>query len=234
MSGNTTSRTVPRAMIHQRVLDVARANPTTPVDELAPLVSGATPTLVRRVIETYGDPGANDDATTPDDQPMSKSDTGANGAESPIDHASDDESSVGQDHGTTLSAEVDEKQRETLRAIYEHPDASQRQLAGLLDVSHSTVSHRLNEIPGFEWENRWAIVKDRFEDDSAPGEFAAEFDARLQRVERRVDELGGASGVCLEDPDLVHKVVHACMASEQISEEEELRILKSAMPGRGE
>lgn len=54
---------------------------------------------------------------------------------------------------------------------------------------------------------------------------------RVERLERACAD--DRSQSVLADPELAHKVVHACLASEQISETEELRILKGLLgPGR--
>nr|WP_228841555.1 winged helix-turn-helix transcriptional regulator [Haloarcula sp. CBA1128] len=54
---------------------------------------------------------------------------------------------------------------------------------------------------------------------------------QLAELEGQVETVtdGGGSPQPFQDPELVHKVVHACMDSEKISEEEELRILDSLL-----
>lgn len=217
-------------MVHRRILDVAKTNPETPIDGLASMVAGANPNLVERVLEQYGDPGATDETEFETTAPMSKTED-AHGAEG--ESLRNHDAGQVEGGGLELSGEVDPRQLDTLRAIYDHPDASQRQLADLLDVSHSTISHRLNEIDGFEWENRWAIVKDHFEEADSGGCQSVEGEVadRLDRIERRVETLRG-EGTCglFADPELAHKILHACLRSEQISEDEELRILRTALP----
>lgn len=54
--------------------------------------------------------------------------------------------------------------------------------------------------------------------------------AQLAELEGQVETVtDGGSQEPFQDPDLVHKVVHACMDSDKISEEEELRILDSLL-----
>ncbi|MGB9932674.1 winged helix-turn-helix transcriptional regulator [Haloarcula amylolytica] len=58
-----------------------------------------------------------------------------------------------------------------------------------------------------------------------------ELSAQLAELEGQVETVtdGGGSPQPFQDPELVHKVVHACMDSDKISEEEELRILDSLL-----
>lgn len=51
---------------------------------------------------------------------------------------------------------------------------------------------------------------------------------RVAALEVRVEDRPGAGGA-LSDPDLVSKMVHACMESERVTEEEELRILRAVL-----
>ncbi|MFB6252108.1 MAG: winged helix-turn-helix transcriptional regulator [Halobellus sp.] len=57
------------------------------------------------------------------------------------------------------------KERETLRAIYERPSATQREIAEALDVSRATVSNRIRGIEGFEWADRQSLVSEAFDGD---------------------------------------------------------------------
>ena len=54
---------------------------------------------------------------------------------------------------------------------------------------------------------------------------------KLAELEGQVETVtdGGDTPQPFQDPELVHKVVHACMDSDKISEEEELRILDSLL-----
>ena len=56
---------------------------------------------------------------------------------------------------------------------------------------------------------------------------------RLDRIESRLDgvESREASGKGISDPTLAHKVVHACMKSDRVSEEEELRVISAVLNG---
>lgn len=143
---------------------------------------------------------------------------------------------------TPDASELTDRQLEVLRHVYDHPDASQRELGERLDVSASTVNKRLSGVPGFEWEDRWRFVRALF--DRAPDgglattEEAAvtELRERVASLEERFDEaavLGGAgdgSGPPLL-PELAHKVVRACIESDRLDEEEELDVLRLLMGG---
>ncbi len=52
--------------------------------------------------------------------------------------------------------------------------------------------------------------------------------ARVDRLDQQLEDRSVSGGVAL-DPDLVHKVAHACLQSEAISEDEELRILEGLL-----
>ena len=133
-------------------------------------------------------------------------------------------------------------QRETLAAIVEQPTATQRELGTELDVSAATICNRVNSIPGIDWENRTAILDDgiveteelkqqplskspEMEDTNNQMEHLA---ARMTELESRVadHQTSTPSPSGLEDPELARKVMHACLHSEQITEDEELRLLE--------
>ncbi|MFC7135300.1 MULTISPECIES: MarR family transcriptional regulator [Salinibaculum] len=55
-SQNGEDSSIPRALIHKKILDTAKEHPTASIRELATKVDGASKHLVERVIEQYGDP----------------------------------------------------------------------------------------------------------------------------------------------------------------------------------
>jgi len=167
--------------------------------------------------------------------------------------------------------ELSEKEREVLEIVADRPDATQEEIADVLDVSRATISKRASGIDGFDWQRRAAFVDRLFEDDDAltrgdtqsptvapssleradartdgdrrrpvEGKFASDgaadrgdIVARLDRIESRLDGLesreSGPDGI--SDPALAHKVVHACMESDNVSEEEELRVVSAVLSG---
>ena len=92
------------------------------------------------------------------------------------------------------------KQRNILEAIYEHPEATQSELAGMLDVSRTTVYNRVNGIDGLEWDTRHEFVEAIFEDD---GRLAAGSDpeAVSERPGSQIVSDDSDSTALSDDPD---------------------------------
>ena len=330
---------VPRAMIHQQILDAAKANPRGSLEEIADEVSGASITLVERVLDQYGDPGSDPQGTEPNPSTESKEsrestestvtpeaprdaaeqamtdttstpeaeedpdgphdaifrsnateedahteavddhatssdeadDRAASGEEAPVDaddespqteHESESEQTTPHAPDTAGDGEPDTRpslesltatQRETLEAIYEEPTATQAELGERFDVSRATICQRVNAIPGFDWKTRAAFVEDLFDDDTdeeptespmTNGHHSADLAAQVSTLTDHVEQLEQQlqqqldhqeesqptpAQIMFDDPELAHKVVHACMQSDQITEDEELRILKAML-----
>ncbi|WP_211338355.1 winged helix-turn-helix domain-containing protein [Haloterrigena salifodinae] len=265
----------------------------------------ATLTNETEVDERPSDP----DVTVTDGGAASETATAAVTADSTTEEPAPTDRNAARDGEPELPIDrstLTEKQRETLRAIYDHPDATQAELADRLGVSSPTISQRVNSIDGFDWADRNALVAPLFEsdgeedkrmphaddsddgpdsserdgDDGSAGDATdesrdessdrtrrrtdssasrsertpanaidrADADARLAELTDCVDELadqlaavereledrergttsreGGAESSVLADPELAHKIVHACVHSDRISEEEELRLLR--------
>lgn len=60
------------------------------------------------------------------------------------------------------------QERETLHAVYANPGATQKEIGEILDLVRQTVQKRLNNVDGFEWNNRDAFVTRLFDDISSP------------------------------------------------------------------
>jgi len=238
-----SARPNPRSIRHKRILDLAAENPDASLEDLAAELPSVTPDLVERVLDEYGDPADEDDTDSMTDKP-----------------------------------EVTEKQQRTLQVIHDHPEATQREIADLLDVSTATVSNRVNSIEGFDWQTRTEFTNtvfgadessdtaaneddsvesddsldtpenlsadDSIERDAAPVTNSAllaetgvvELEETLSEIEERLASIeailqDGASGdeSAFRDPDLVHKLVHALVESEDITKEEELRVLEDLL-----
>jgi DNA-binding CsgD family transcriptional regulator len=250
--------TKPRAMIHKKVLDIARENPNATAGRIAEEVSGVSATFVERILDEYGDPAANgrkdrrvdggpasngsedrssepagdDSSATEAEEPVTDQ-SGAE-AEEPVTDQSDAEA----EEPVTDPSELTTKQRETLREVYKQPTASQKEISERLDVSRATISKRVNGIPGFDWRNRHAFVERLYGDqttaddgsdleprDGPMEQSLMELNSRIEELERRVDERRGPAGNDGLDPELVHKVAHACLEVEHITTDEELEIL---------
>lgn len=241
-----------RAVIHRRILDVAESQPDASVEELADAVSGATEVLVEQVLDEYGDPGTeSDDATAaasdaaPNGDTDSQTESSTGDTQPPADtgeefmtgsESATPEESTTKQNGETPSPTVDltDKQRRALRVLRENPEASQADVASELDVTRATISRWLNDIPGFEWDNRRAFLESLGDDElELDGDELAE---RVAALEERIADLETAledeqpSGDDLQpalSADLAHRVVHACIDSERISEDEELALLEA-------
>ena len=139
-------------------------------------------------------------------------------------------------------ADISDRQIRTLQAIAAHPDATQRDIASFLDVTAATVSNRVNSLPGFEWDDRRRFVKAVLDLDIDPGGERAthytdtsedlqktvqDLRDRVERLESRLESGDNSSESPFDDPELVRKIVHVCMAAEEITDEEEQRILQA-------
>lgn len=196
------------------------------MEDLASKIPSATTELVERVLEEYGDP-----------------------ADDPLDTSADSEESEMVRESVSPGIEaLSEKQREVLRAIYESPTASQRELADTLDISGATVSNRVNSIEGLSWDDRGAFAEAVFDgesqsttvnttqmasDETESAAHVDQFEERITTIEHQVTDLANTNGdgsrTAFDDAGLVHKVVHACMESDVVTEDEELQILKTLL-----
>jgi len=224
----------PRAMIHRRILDVAGSRPEATLEEVAESVGGATPDLVERVLEEYGDPADGEEYGDQDDQ------TTSGETEEPAMKENGHSAGEPADAEQTEDQQLSTKQRETLRLVHEDPSRSQSDVAAQLGVSRATVSRRLNDIPGFDWQHRASFTAELFEDDPGTAEGTPNADGvepdgpradRLGAIEERLSSLestldDGSTGL---PPALAHKVVHAAMESDRVSENEELRLLEALL-----
>lgn len=286
MSTDNQSKSIPRSMRHRQILDVAEANPSASVSEIAAQVPSATSELVEQVFEEHGDPASesepssetDDTMSTPTDPPTQEHDaasepTADTAPETTVsdEQATDEQTVVDGQNGTDDNddetetepefpslEELSEKHQELLETVAAQPAATQADLAAEFDVTRATISRWASEMSGFEWREREAFVDAVFDDDrtidmtdqSTPDADSAEADQTtasdtddegtatvteietdLTELSERVADLEAADGTAdsdsvFEDPDLVHKIVHACLDSERISEAEELRILK--------
>lgn len=239
-----------RAVIHRRILDVAESNPEASLSAVAEAVSGASPDLVERVLDEYGDPATAESAPP---EPTSEPATPAGGDESDggKDTETTTEAMTDADHSAEASspgangeapepepAELTPKQRRTLELIRDRPEASQADLAAELDVSRGTVSRWLNEIPGFSWPDRKTFVEERLEaKETDPDGTDPELRRRLADVEARLggleDERGGDRATDADElpADLARRVVHACMESDRVDEDEELAVIAALLGG---
>lgn len=273
----------PRAMIHKKVLDVARSNPDASLGEIADDVSGASDKFVERVLEQYGDPantgaevkradghGSRDDRESEtadstqdmkenpeserlDERRRGQSDINTEAGKSDVSRSAGGPTEEGE--GVTLNSaqlvsedepdeppvtdpdELTDKQRETLRAVDRNPTATQADIADALGVTRATISKRVNDIPGFDWSDRRDFVSRLFEgqrsEEVDPQESGGDavstgssLESRVASIENRLEQHDSTGDAREIDPSLTHKIIHACVDAEYISEEEELSILR--------
>ncbi|WP_435183692.1 winged helix-turn-helix transcriptional regulator [Halobellus sp. EA9] len=309
MSESHNRSNAPKSIRQRRILDLAADEPDASYADIAERVPSASADLVERVLEEYGDPAPPVPAPADGDVDESEDDTESetpNQGGDASDH-SDAEVAPARVDLDSLSA----KDRETLRAIYERPAATQQEIADVLDVSRATVSNRIRDIDGFEWADRASLTAALFgsdDDASTPGNEDSSTDAdsaresevakgdatsesldetapepdgapttgttsepgaeaeashapdvaaedidrltdavdelsdRLGSVERRLDAIEAGpdereseredpEASPFDDPEFVHKVVHACMDAEQVTEDEERRLIRAVLQG---
>lgn len=228
MTADRDGRT-PRAMIHKQILDQAEADPDASMEIVAESVAGATVELVEKVLDEYGDPAT-------ESAPAPESASGQNDASL----APDETEGVDVDayQPDPRVDEFSEKQRETLSTIREHPEATQREIGEALGVSAATICQRLRDIPGFDWENRQGFVSRLFEapligdgQGTVEPEYAGDLAAAIESMAQRLDEIESGKSRPILRPELVHKIIHVCMRSEQFSEEDELELIRALVGG---
>lgn len=269
----------PRAVIHKRILDVARAHPNASIQKITEEVSGATFDLVERVLTEYGDPTddyqepmtdhqddltdrqreilltieRNPDATQRElasrlditaptvSRHLNKIDgwdwerrlefaetVSGNGDEPP--------DSETEQSATESTGSPDDDSPESASAVGEESTsaAPEESAPTAPEESASAVDERSESTVGEEPPETACAVTSPTEDQSDAVRASTDgsgvsrstldgIDQRITHLEQRI----GESDALIEDPELVHKIVHVCMDSERISEEEELRIIET-------
>jgi hypothetical protein len=300
----------PKALIHRIILDEAEGKPDASINELANSVSAATPDLVERVLDEYGDPG---------EKPTGQQSFNKQADDTLSDQQSETEQHVTSTDEALLSInDVTKTQRKILKAIAKNPTATQGELGDQFDVASATICSHVNSIDGFNWDDRKDFVEgflpsvelnapgssseteaeepaDEREAEEPADEREAEepavvvndagptieakadggtgsdlsentmieeeqsqatgtdesqcsvegedgsteltrqleLQAELQslrehliQVEEQVKAVDADSNIVFDQPELAHKVIHACMKSDVISEDEEVQIIK--------
>lgn len=230
---DSSSQRVPRAIIHKNILDEAEKRPDAAVEDIADNVSGASVKLAKKVLEEYGDPASDEGAAYSTNSPeTTDSDAG-------VDRITE------RDHGGSALDSIDylhlsEREKQLLQTIYEYPDATKAELADRLGCSREEVLQIVDSISNFEWDRRREIVRRLFSDQHTSGDERGDVDSAIRELAAKVDELesqiseldrkiaGDAPGreESLSDSEFMHRIIQACMASEHISEEEELEVIK--------
>ena len=241
-NGNERSpEAYPKSIRHKQILDIAADRPDASIEDIADEVPSATGDLVENILEKHGDPASNGtvDLSSEVNEPTTTPESNEADDQKSVESVAEPEKSQIK---VDLSS-VSDKQREVLTVIHESPQATQQELGKQLGVSAATVSNRVNSIPGFDWTKRDEIVTEQFDTtsvESAETNTMATNDQtlssdvdylsdRISSIEQRLDstsENDSADGG-LVDPELVHKVLRACFESDNISESEERKVLKT-------
>jgi len=216
------ARQQPRAIIHKQILDIAESRPEASMTEIADDVSGASVDLVERVLEEYGDPSEQGTEPDPSEEPSMTEQSDAvsqNGTKEAVE-----------------SVDLSEEQLRAFRFVRENPDASQAEIGDRLGVSRATVSRRLNAVPGFEWEKREAIARQVLSGVSedagttaTDGSVAATVTERVDGHDDEPDNGDRVTAPATMDQEFAHRVIHACMKSDRISEDEELDLMRTLL-----
>ena len=244
-------RSLPKSMRHKQILDLAADQPDASLEAIAEDIPSATADLVENVLEEYGDP-ASDEGTAGEDDTSAhaqeeereeKSEPSINNETGSFEKWTEENDDTQPDLNTI---DLTENQREVMQVVKNQPEATQREIGERLDVSAATVSNRVNSIPGFAWERRRNIAETLLDENNPRSERESttmttpesDQDASLEQLQERVQSIedhvnGHDSDLVAEsglaDPELMHKVLHACLNSETITEEEELQILKALL-----
>lgn len=184
-SNQTSDTTEPRAMIHKQVLDVAATYPEGSVEKLAEEVTGATPDLVEKVLEKYGDPGetGEQEATTDSgitaalgndiDDPSSVTDSSsAEVTDSKDDSATSVDSETEREDDEDQEATQDSsKELDTKSQIELNPDLTLPDLNSLTEIQEETL-RAIHEKPS-----------------ATQAELADQFDVTSASISQRVNSI---------------------------------------------
>lgn len=188
----------PRAVIHKKILDAAAENPGATMKELSDEITGATVDLVEKVLKEYGDPG--------EEVESQESETASEFEEQSDQRDTMIETNGHHDQPKCQEEELTEKQRETVWAIREYPEATQAELADILGVSPATINTRLNSIQGFDWKQRHEFVDEILDDDSEPVPLPNQIEAVEVESRRETTETDGVSAESAEVVELVQRL----------------------------
>lgn len=195
----------------QELLEAIALDPDATQRELASQFNISTSTVCNRVNDIPEFEWRSREAFVDDvfDDPSSL-DRSLNGASQPATDSKDSDGTVSTDGAKTLD-DVDSDTESTDR----DGQPSDNNPQSMTDDSASTGNDTAPTTSNTE------IVE-------AVSNLTADIDALSSRIADVEARIANEESV-LEDPDLVHKIVHACMESERISESEELRILKELL-----
>lgn len=221
-TGDTNDRpSMPRSIRHKRILDVAAERPDASFEAIAEEIPSVSADTVEHVLDQYGDPAEESPEVLGD----------------PIEQSPEQIEKEDEETRPEWSALTD-KQQETLRAIRDNPTATQQELGDIVGVSGATICCRVNGIDGFDWSEREDFAAEIMEtsqansteernDPVAANGAKQQLEKLTDRVAALEDKLDGPGDDRIDDPELAHKILHACLESDAISEDEELQILRT-------
>jgi len=250
MGATGTERQIPRATIHKQILDAAAANPDAPLEALANDVSGASIDLVERVLDEYGDPSDAEASanveTAPDGQAMSEENTLPD-----PDEISDEQRAVLR----AIDARPDATQSEVAREVGVSASTVNRRVNKIDGFDWEDRMRFADELlpdeqaettvegpmesgvgtgSGRPTTSDVEVAATKESNGTEPG--GLDSASRVATLEQRVARLESQESATshpddgatpLEDTELAAKMVRACMASDEINDDEELRVIET-------
>jgi len=250
---------LPKSMRHKQILDVAAENPDASVTEIASMVPSATPELVERVFDEHGDPASENTDSDTEEKSVAPSvgevEAEENATQSDSESQPDEEAELPSPESLSekqravlraIAANPDATQRE----IGEQLDVSSATVSNRVNSiegfewgdRQSIVETLLDEDTATETTAPAASAGTDSQTDEKPTETPAlstlestveQLEKQVATLEKRLDETDqsdenrGESP--FDDPELAHKIVHSCIESDRITEDEELQILKQLL-----
>ncbi len=234
-NGTSGSRTLPKSIRHKRILDLAGDRPDASLEDLAAEIPSATTDLVEFVLDECGDPA---------EQPQQESEAAGNSTQT-------------KQASSPEYTDLTDVQQETVKAISEYPNDTQQELGERLGISASAVYNRVKGIEGFDWDRRQQLATmitpqvdgGQVTDTDARTSQPPDQSDRLETLQHRIQTLENQfesdtsgdrskpgssntearSQLVVNDTELLQKVLHACFASDTITKDEELQLLKQTL-----
>lgn len=257
MSKSTDTLPTAKSVRHQQVLDIAADNPDASLQQIAEEIPSATAELVERVLDKYGDP-ADDDSHVDTDSPDPMTDTTSPPDRTELtekelqtlrviheqpDATQREVAELLGVSGATISNRVNgiegfdwgDRTRFTAAVFDEpsddptSPETSQGEPTVVPDGATETAGNPDTDDADTSTEPDAAPTPQA--DDSRDRTTVDQLSDRLTAIEAKLEAVERADHTesVFADPELAHKVLHACFDSDAISEDEELQLLRTAL-----